>query len=225
MTVRCELDTIVRPQATPRFLCAALVCVAFSTTPAATVEWHYIGDPPIGSPPPSSFVTSPAAPVFGETISFVSPTDGKTYLNADFAADVCGDPLISVDSTNRLVTVTFTPPQHEAVPGPFFVSGINGQFEPLNVGPWGFQVFSNSGALIFSTNFTVAGPSLGVALNGQQVALSWPAMASNYVLQTATDLSTGSWSNITNAVTTTGTNYVFTNAMSGQAAYFRLKYQ
>jgi uncharacterized repeat protein (TIGR03803 family) len=66
-------------------------------------------------------------------------------------------------------------------------------------------------------------PSLGIAPAGSQIVLSWPASASNYVLQTAADLSSGSWSNITNGVFTSGTNYVLTNTVSNQAAFFRLQ--
>jgi hypothetical protein len=42
-------------------------------------------------------------------------------------------------------------------------------------------------------------------------------------LQTTPDLSAGSWSNITSGITVAGSNYTFTNTMSGQAAFFRLQ--
>jgi hypothetical protein len=224
--MRCEFGILVKRQAALRWLCAALFCVDFSTAPAATVQWYVIGDPPHQLPLPSSFVTTPSAPTTSDTISFVAPTDGKVYLNSIAAAVSCGNPIISVDSTNRIVAVTFTAPLDEAIPNvAILVSGINGQFGPLGAGNWVFEVFTNSGSLALSNNFIVTGPRLGMALASNQVVLSWPAAASNYVLQAATDLSSGHWSNITNGITSNGTNYVFTSAISTQAAYFRLEEQ
>jgi hypothetical protein len=229
ISVRWRIDRNGRRQATLGFLCGAIFCVVFSSTLAATVEWHMIGDPPSASVPPTNLVISPAAPVAGETISFVAPSDGKIYDNAQAAADICGNPLISVDPNNYMVTVTFTAAQDDPIPGPLLVSGVDGQFGPLLAGTWCFQVLSNSGALLFSSTFTVTGPpvppSLGIALAGNQVVLIWPALATNYVLQTATDLSSGIWSSLTNGIAISGTNCVFTNATSSQAAYFRLQEQ
>jgi hypothetical protein len=168
-------------------------------------------------------VTSPSNPATGETISFVAPIDGKIYDNAEAAAEIYGNPLISVDSTNHTVTVTFTPPASGPNPGVYFVSGIDGEFGPLAAGSWVFQIFTNSGSLALSTNFDVGATALGIALAGDQVVLCWPALGSNFVLQTATNLSTGSWSNITDGIATSGTNYVFTNDITCQAAYFRLQ--
>lgn len=66
-------------------------------------------------------------------------------------------------------------------------------------------------------------PSLGIVPAGNQVVLSWPASAPNFVLQTATDLASGSWSNITNGIVSDGTNYFSTNAVTSQNAFFRLQ--
>jgi uncharacterized repeat protein (TIGR03803 family) len=68
-------------------------------------------------------------------------------------------------------------------------------------------------------------PTLGIAPTGNQAVISWPPWASNYGLQTATNLSSGSWSNVTSGITTVNAGYVFTNTMNGHAAFFRLKAQ
>jgi uncharacterized repeat protein (TIGR03803 family) len=68
-------------------------------------------------------------------------------------------------------------------------------------------------------------PVLGIALVSNQVVISWPAWGSNFLLQIATNFSSGTWSNITSGLATAGTNYVFTNALNGHAAYFRLQQQ
>jgi hypothetical protein len=198
----------------------AILGVAFSFAQAATVEWHFLGTAPPFAPLPSSFVTSPAAPTITDTISFIAPANGESYLNAYAAADAYGNPVISVDSTNRIVSVTFTAPLNEAIPQiVLLVGGVDGQCGPLDGGSWVFNILTNS------YTFTVAGPALGIAPAGDRVVLSWSALGSNYVLQAASDVAAGSWSNITNGITTNGTGYVFTKTISSQTAYYRLKQQ
>jgi hypothetical protein len=159
-------------------------------------------------------------------INFVAPADGKVYLNPIAAAVAAGLPLIAVNSTNRVVSVTFTAPVHEIVPNyALLASGVDGQFGPLNAGTWTFQILTNSYTFTVTDAPTPPAPSMGIALAGDQVVVSWPTLASNYVLQSTTDLATGRWSNITNGITITGTNYVFTNSMSGQAGFFRIQEQ
>jgi hypothetical protein len=68
-----------------------------------------------------------------------------------------------------------------------------------------------------------AGPQLIIMPSGNTVALYWPTSTSGYTLQTTTNLSAGSWSSITNGIGTSGSNYAFTNAVGGKAAFFRLK--
>jgi hypothetical protein len=68
-------------------------------------------------------------------------------------------------------------------------------------------------------------PPLSIALAGKQLAISWPAWATNFTLQTATDLASTTWSNITNGFTTSGTNYFFGTNVTNYAAYFRLRQQ
>jgi len=94
-----------------------------------------------------------------------------------------------------------------------------------------------SGNILYGTaNFGGAGgtgtvfaltlaPPLSIAPAGNQVAISWPSWATNFVLQTATDLSPGNWGNITNGFTTNGASYFFTINATGQTAYFRLRQQ
>ncbi len=68
-------------------------------------------------------------------------------------------------------------------------------------------------------------PPVGIAPAGDQIVISWPASATNFMLQSATDLSSRSWSNITSGIVTAGTNCVFTNTPAGPAAFFRLQQQ
>jgi hypothetical protein len=74
---------------------------------------------------------------------------------------------------------------------------------------------------------TVAGlPSLTIALTGQQVILSWPTNAGNYVLQTTTNLvSQASWSAVTNTPSIIGSSDAITLPVKGATQFFRLKSQ
>jgi len=65
-------------------------------------------------------------------------------------------------------------------------------------------------------------PMVGIAKAGNKIVLSWPTNAGSYTLQSITNLSFGSWSNVTSGINNVGTNYVFTNAMNGKADFFRL---
>ena len=189
-----------------------------------SVEWHFLGNPLSPLPPlpiPTSLALSPATPTLTDTINFVAPADGSVYLNDLEAASLFGNPLISIDSTSRTVTVTFTPPTGGPVPQIVMpVSGVDGQFGPLAAGTWTFKVLTNT------YTFTVAGPPLTITPAGSQIVLSWPIVGSNYVLQTTTDYASGSWSNITSGITTNAGGFIFTSAISNQpACFYRLKQQ
>jgi uncharacterized repeat protein (TIGR03803 family) len=88
---------------------------------------------------------------------------------------------------------------------------------------YGAAYEGGSGAAGTVFALTLALPALGIAPAGNQVVISWPDSVPNFVLQTATDLSSGSWSNISNGINTVGTNYVFINTVAGQTAFFRLQ--
>ena len=92
----------------------------------------------------------------------------------------------------------------------------------LGEGIYGATVFS-----LMITN-TTAQTNLPVFLNiklvnPSNVVVSWPSSATNYTLQTSTNLSSGSWSNVTSGITTVSTNDVLTNKVNGKAGFFRLQ--
>lgn len=66
-------------------------------------------------------------------------------------------------------------------------------------------------------------PPLGIVASSNQAVISWTASAPNYVLQTATDLFSGPWSNITNGIITNGLDYSYTETVTKRIAYFRLQ--
>ena len=66
-------------------------------------------------------------------------------------------------------------------------------------------------------------PSMGITTAGNKIILSWPTNVASFTLHSTTYLSSGSWSNVTSGISTVGTNYVFTNTISGNGWFFRLK--
>lgn len=65
-------------------------------------------------------------------------------------------------------------------------------------------------------------PSLNIALSGPDAIVTWPTNWMGYTLQSSTNLSSEVWSNVTNGIATTGTNYVSTNIVSSNPTFFRL---
>jgi hypothetical protein len=223
--MRSENDIEVKLLAALRLVCVPILLALTSSALAAEVEWHTIGNPTAGLPVPTNLVLTPANPSTNTFISFVAPAnDDAVYFNSVEAGSIAGDPLISVDPTHEVVSVAFTPPTYGPVPlFVMLVSGVDGFFGPLAAGNWTFQVVGNS--FTNSYTFTVAAPPspppppppVRIAMSSNQVALSWPASATNCVLQISPDLSPGGWSNVSNCV--------FASSAGKQAAFFRLQTQ
>ncbi|SPE54653.1 exported hypothetical protein [Verrucomicrobia bacterium] len=79
--------------------------------------------------------------------------------------------------------------------------------------------------LMFEVDGTpIAAPvSLQMTPVGNQVVLSWPSSASNFVLETSSLLSSdATWRAVTNGAVTVGDNFVLTNSADAPAAFFRL---
>ena len=69
-----------------------------------------------------------------------------------------------------------------------------------------------------------AAPSLQIALSGNQVVVSWPATATNFILETASALA-GSWTPITNGINIAAGSFQLTNRPVPFADFFRLRRQ
>jgi hypothetical protein len=69
-------------------------------------------------------------------------------------------------------------------------------------------------------------PSLGASEAGGRLVLTWPAWATNYVLETSGALGAGaSWTAATNAVGLSGGGFLAANAITGASAFYRLRGQ
>ena len=92
----------------------------------------------------------------------------------------------------------------------------------LGQGTYGPTVFS---VMVTSTTAQTNSP---VFLNIQpgppnNVVVSWPSSATNYSLQTSTNLPSGSWSDVLSGITTVGAKFVLTNSENSKAGFFRLR--
>lgn len=68
-------------------------------------------------------------------------------------------------------------------------------------------------------------PVLQISLLANQVTLSWPASAANYVLEASGSLDTGdAWLAVTNGFVIVGDTVVFTNSLNAAAAFYRLRH-
>jgi hypothetical protein len=65
-------------------------------------------------------------------------------------------------------------------------------------------------------------PTLSITRGGADVVVSWSTNDAGFVLQSATNLVSTNWINVTNAVSVVGTRYSVTNANSDFAKYYRL---
>jgi formylglycine-generating enzyme required for sulfatase activity len=63
---------------------------------------------------------------------------------------------------------------------------------------------------------------LSIALEGNQVVISWPAAATNCFLQSATNLSPTAWSTVSAAPVVISGQYTVTNPMSGTQQFYQL---
>jgi hypothetical protein len=63
---------------------------------------------------------------------------------------------------------------------------------------------------------------LGITASTQQFTVAWPAWATNYVLESTTNLSTQDWVTNVGAITIGGTNFYYGTNPAGDL-FFRLK--
>ncbi len=77
-------------------------------------------------------------------------------------------------------------------------------------------------AFLGSVYRALAQPTLGIAPAGNQVVISWPAAATNCFLQSTTNLSPATWSNVSAAPVVVSGHYAVTNPISGTQQFYQL---
>jgi hypothetical protein len=79
------------------------------------------------------------------------------------------------------------------------------------------------GMIVSAASLTASAlPSLSITSGGGQATVTWPATATNYVLLSTTNLSTGQWVTNSAAMTLDGTNYFYVSSSMG-SSFFRLQ--
>jgi hypothetical protein len=131
-------------------LLLSLICLCLcSIASAAAPSWIY------GETGPSDWTINPPNPGDTDVISFSGPIG--FYGNSCFAeADLGGTPMISVDTTNKIIEIWFqgpAPVQCILIYQP--VCGLQGSFGPLTPGTWTFR--STVPEIAFERVFTVSG--------------------------------------------------------------------
>jgi hydroxyacyl-ACP dehydratase HTD2-like protein with hotdog domain len=81
----------------------------------------------------------------------------------------------------------------------------------------------NAGQVVFSDITIVPQVNLNIALNGNQTVLYWPAGATNFVVQTTTNLASTNWTTVTNGTPIMG--ITVTNNPGAPAMFYRLQWQ
>ena len=77
--------------------------------------------------------------------------------------------------------------------------------------------------MVYTAEFAPTPPVLAVLVQGQQVILSWPFNAADFILESATRLAPPNWStNETPPVLVNG-QFVLTNGLDDPIKFFRLK--
>jgi uncharacterized delta-60 repeat protein len=90
----------------------------------------------------------------------------------------------------------------------------------------GFVPGGGNSSWFVETNFSLAmaAPALGVAATGKNIIISWPETATNYTLQSSSDLSpTASWGFVTNVPGTNASRLSVALPFSQAQQYFRLQ--
>ena len=177
----------------------------------------------------------------------VSTIAGKAgdYCHADgFGQDArfCGIGGIAIDRAGRLYVAescNYTIRKLTPVGTNWLVStlggmpGVSGSQDGIGSDarfyPWNVTV-DDDGVLYVADewNYTVRRGEVAMVVravaSANQLTLSWPNSASNYVLETAERLSDGnSWTPLTNGITNYADDLVLTTSMEAPSAFFRLR--
>jgi len=150
---------------------------------------------------------------------------GTNWVVKTIAAGLSGPLGIAVDSSgNVLVSENFDLRKITPAGTNWVVTTITGvsMFQPnaLIVDPTGTIYVTATMANVIRAAEPLY--KLDGILRGGQLVLSWPAAASNYVLQTTSSLISPLWNPVTNGVFNSADGFVLTNDLFGQSQFFRL---
>lgn len=133
---------------------------------------------------------------------------GKNFASNSFAVELGGHPLLLAPTPPDYTWHSFTAAfQATATNALLSISALDGAENPYYVDNIVLQTV----------------PSITIRSGDSNAVLSWPTNGLHFGLQFATNLSVGTWIDITNAPAISGTNYSVTVGSSQLSQFFRLK--
>jgi uncharacterized delta-60 repeat protein len=166
-------------------------------------------------------------PNANNTVSAIAvQADGKILAGGSFgAANSIGGQtrycMARLDATNGLAD-SFDPD----VGGGNTINKIVVQADAKILVGGGFTTFSPNGGATVTRNCIarLEGTPLNIQFSANRnVVLSWATNFTGFTLEASTNLSKNVWSNVSPSSVVSGMFYVVTNAMSGQARFYRLR--
>ena len=192
------------------------------------------------SPVGPDWVTTTVAGFSGAPGSNDGPASQAKFQNPNGIAVDAAETLYVTDQSNDTIRkieptgdswVVSTVGGLAGSPGTNDGAGMNARF----YWPWGialdgarnlFVADSVNNTIRRGMRLSALSPALQILLAANQVVLSWPVAASNYVLETTGTLGPGAfWTPQTNGVWVSGDHHYFTNNVGSAPAFFRLRSQ
>lgn len=198
----------------------SLALLQFNAQAQTSVRWHVITL--TTNSQPVTFAVSPVNPTTTNTISFVAPTGSRSYINSCYASVAVGDPVLTIDATNQMITVSFSPVTNTLCPNIALpVSGVDGKLGLLKSGTWVFSILTNT----YTFNVVEAPLRLSIrALSApSSFQFEWPVSADSFGLEFTDNLATGMWQELTNAPATVGNENVLQLQSDSTNRLFRLR--
>jgi len=167
------------------------------------------------------FTVNPHAPI----ISILQPAFGSLFFGDQtivFQAAASALEDGPLDGTNILWSSSLDGPFGNGATLPLETSSLSEGIHVVTA-----IAFANSGltnsASVEITVLRLAPPQLAIALAGDQVQLSWPAIYTNYILERTTLLAPASWESVTNAPVVVDDQQTVTVDVSPVSQFFRLR--
>jgi uncharacterized repeat protein (TIGR03803 family) len=146
----------------------------------------------------------------GPTAGLVQASDGNLYGTTVNGGTNHSGVVFQITTNGALTTLySLTGGNHGANPYAGLVQANNGNL-------YGTTYYGGNNNVGTVFEFVLPPPTLNILSAGNQCVLSWPAWATNYVLQTTTNLASPNWVTVSNAIS----GVAVTN--SSPAQYFRL---
>ncbi len=152
--------------------------------------------------------------------------DGNFYGTTDDGGAFTNGTVFKISTNGALTSLySFTGGRDGAYPQAGLVQGRDGNFYGTTSSGGDLSLNNGRGCgTVFRIVMPPPPPTLNLALNGNQLVLSWPTNAAGFTLQSSSDLSSSAaWTDFTDSPFLVADQYFVTNSVSGPAQFYRLK--